>query len=103
MTVGADTFISEMLDHAGFNNLMSALTRYPVLDEKDLTGMKPSYLLLSSEPFPFKEEHIVHFQKLLPASTILKVDGEMFSWYGSRLMKSAGYFSELRSKIENAS
>ena len=103
MTIGADTFINDMLKRAGFKSLTDDLERYPILTEQMLIELNPEYLLLSSEPFPFKDEHIAYYQKLLPQSKVMKVDGEMFSWYGSRLVKAAGYFSELRLKIENAS
>ena len=91
MTVGGDTFINDMLQYAGYHNLTNQQKRYPEL------------VLLSSEPFPFSQEHIKYFKALLPFSKVIKVDGEMFSWYGSRLLKSPLYFSKLRSEIENAS
>ncbi len=103
MTIGADTFINDMLKKAGFKSLTDDLERYPTLTKKKLIELNPEFLLLSSEPFPFKDEHIAYYQKLLPDSKVMKVDGEMFSWYGSRLINAAGYFSELRLKIENAS
>lgn len=103
MTIGADTFINDMLNRAGFKSITDHWGRYPVLTEIELVKLNPPYLLLSSEPFPFKDEHITHYQKMLPQTKILKVDGEMFSWYGSRLTKASGYFSELRLKVENAS
>ena len=48
----------------------------------------PEVILLSSEPFPFKEKHIEAFQKQLPNTQIKLVDGEIYSWYGSRLVYS---------------
>ncbi|MFZ7114880.1 MAG: helical backbone metal receptor [Bacteroidota bacterium] len=102
MTIGGDTFINDMLVRSGFGNLSKNLNRYPALSESELIHLNPACLLLSSEPFPFKEEHVKFYRKLLPSSRIIIVDGEMFSWYGSRLMKAPGYFSELRLKIENA-
>ena len=53
------------------------------------------YILLSSEPFPFKEKQIAEFQKICPKAKILLVDGELFSWYGSRLILAAEYFKNL--------
>lgn len=103
MTIGGDTFINDMLLYAGFQNLTSQQNRYPELSIDQLKKLNPEVLLLSSEPFPFDQENINYFKAQLPDSKVLKVDGEMFSWYGSRLQKSPLYFSELRSKIENAS
>jgi ABC-type Fe3+-hydroxamate transport system substrate-binding protein len=103
MTVGGDTFIGEMLNRSGFENLTSHKKRYPELTLKQLQALNPEILFLSTEPYPFKQEHADYFQKQLPDSIIKIVDGEMFSWYGSRLQKAPLYFSELRSEIENAS
>ncbi len=57
-------------------------------------------LLLSSEPYPFKQKHIDELQLLLPNCKILLVDGEMFSWYGSRLLEAAEYFKSLIDQIQ---
>jgi len=56
-------------------------------------------LLLSSEPFPFKQKHIDQLQPVLPDIKIILVDGEMFSWYGSRLLKAPAYFELLRNQV----
>lgn len=85
MVAGKDTFINNMLERAGFENMVSK-PRYPELTLVELKELAPDYLLLSSEPFPFKQKHLNEFAALLPQSKILLVDGEMFSWYGSRLM-----------------
>ncbi len=94
MVAGINTFINEMLGFAGFENLIQA-ARYPQLLDEELINLNPEYLLLSSEPFPFKESHIQYFQSLLPKAKIRLVDGEMFSWYGSRLLKAKSYFEHL--------
>jgi ABC-type Fe3+-hydroxamate transport system substrate-binding protein len=90
MTAGKNTFIDEMLPLAGFENLISR-DRYPELSTKELISLAPEYLLLSSEPYPFKQKHLNEFAALLPQSKILLVDGEMFSWYGSRLLHFKSY------------
>jgi len=94
MSAGQGTFINALLTEAGFDNQVSD-PRYPVLEEEELQRLAPDYLLLSSEPFPFQAQHIRYFQSLLPQSRILKVNGELFSWYGSRLLQSAAYFRQL--------
>ena len=94
MVAGQDTFINVMLEKAGFENLIDG-SRYPVLEKEDLQRLNPDFLLLSSEPFPFKEKHLDFFRTLLPNSQIKLVDGELFSWYGSRLVHSADYFRRL--------
>jgi hypothetical protein len=61
----------------------------------DLRGLNPELVLLSSEPFPFKEKHIAEVKAVLPRTEVLLVDGEMFSWYGSRLVKAVDYLQSL--------
>ena len=98
MAVGSDTFINHMLQRAGFNNLIKE-QRYPELNLDELQLLNPEVLLLSSEPYPFKEKHVEELQTLLPNSKILTVDGELFSWYGSRLLNSQPYFNELQRQL----
>ena len=99
MTIGADTFIHSMMEAAGFENIFKDHARYPELSIEELSIQCPQLILLSSEPFPFKQKHIDELQPQLPGIKIILVDGEMFSWYGSRLLKSPGYFLKLRSDL----
>lgn len=94
IAVGENTFVDSMLDLAGFKNLIKQ-TRYPEIHLEEIIKMNPDYLLLSSEPYPFKEKHISFFQEKLPKTKVKIVDGEMFSWYGSRLVLAEKYFSAL--------
>lgn len=99
MTVGGDTFIHSMMEAAGFENIFASKQRYPEISIDDLLIANCQLLLLSSEPFPFKQKHIDELQPLLPATNIVLVDGEMFSWYGSHLLKAPEYFRKLRHAI----
>jgi ABC-type Fe3+-hydroxamate transport system substrate-binding protein len=94
MAAGSDTFINGMLPYAGFENLITE-SRYPEISLEELQRLDPEYLLLSSEPFPFKPKHLKEFENVLPQAKIVIVDGEMFSWYGSRLLKAKEYFSTI--------
>lgn len=100
MTVGGDTFIHSMLEASGLSNLFATEKRYPETNINELISLKPDTLLLSSEPFPFKQNHIEELQPLLPYTKILLVDGEMFSWYGSRLLKAPAYFKDLQQQLK---
>ena len=60
-----------------------------------LFQQNPEYLLLSSEPYPFKEKHIEEFERILPATKVILVDGQMFSWYGIRPLYAMKYFSSI--------
>jgi len=100
MTVGGDTFISDMLMQAGFQNVFADKTRYPEITISQLSIANCELLLLSSEPYPFKENHIIDFQKKLPHTKIILTDGELFSWYGSRLLHAPAYFQKLHQQIK---
>lgn len=95
MTVGGDTFIHDMLCRCGFDNIYGTEKRYPAIDINNVKERGCNLLLLSSEPYPFKQQHVYELQQLLPLTKILLVDGQMFSWYGSRLLYAPGYFSGL--------
>lgn len=93
MTVGFDTFIHDILDKIGFQNIFKNQKRYPEISVEDLRNAE--YIFLSSEPFPFQQKHIDELQKELPDAKIILVDGEAFSWYGTRLAKCESYFQSL--------
>ncbi|WP_143960042.1 ABC transporter substrate-binding protein [Litoribacter populi] len=94
MVAGKDTFIDCMLEKAGYTNLIEK-SRYPELSVEEIKDLNPETVLLSSEPFPFKEKHLEEFKRKFPYSNVKLVDGEMFSWYGSRLIKAPEYFERL--------
>lgn len=94
MLAGKNTFIDDMLRMAGFENIIQA-DRYPTYSFTELAAMQPEAVFLSSEPYPFKERHVKAFQEIWPEAKIQLVDGEFFSWYGSRLLKAADYFGTL--------
>jgi len=98
MAVGKHTFIDNMIGTIGFKNLIKEV-RYPTLDIEELQRLNPDALLLSSEPYPFKEQHVEELKAGLPSTRIELVDGELFSWYGSRLKESPAYFKELMKKF----
>ena len=95
IAVGRNTFIDNMLSKIGLENSIQ-LNRYPELSEDQIQRLHPDIVMLSSEPYPFKDRHLVELQKLLPDSKIKLVDGEFFSWYGSRMIQAPAYFNSLR-------
>jgi len=95
MTVGGDTFINTMMEICGFENVFKNQSRYPETTIEKLKNYKIDLLLLSSEPYPFSKKHIEELQSELPDCKIILVDGEMFSWYGSRLIKAPHYLQQL--------
>ena len=98
MCSGKGTFIDAMLGICGFTNAFEN-SRYPELTEDDIKSANPDIIFLSSEPFPFKEKHVEEFKILCPNAKIFVVDGEIFSWYGSRLLYAPEYFQRLNDRI----
>ena len=99
MTIGGDTFINDMLLKCGFKNIFANKLRYPEVTIEELHIANCQLLLLSSEPYPFKQKHINELSRQLPNCKIVLVDGEMFSWYGSRLLLAPDYFKTLISSL----
>jgi ABC-type Fe3+-hydroxamate transport system substrate-binding protein len=95
ITIGGDTFINDMLNRCGLKNIFEATNRYPETSIQQLAANNIDLILLSSEPYPFKEKHIEEIKLQIPNAKIVLVDGEMFSWYGSRLLQSPQYFNSL--------
>lgn len=99
MVAAAGTFIHSMLELAGFRNAFARQTRYPEVTHADLQAAQPDLIFLSSEPYPFAEKHRAELQAICPLARILLVDGEVFSWYGSRLLRASDYFRNLHNEI----
>lgn len=99
MVAANNTFIDAMLSLAGFDNVFREEIRYPQVDLNIVADKQPDVIFLSSEPFPFKPVHFEAFESVCPNAIIEIVDGELFSWYGSRLLKSATYLESLKAKI----
>ena len=100
MIAAEQTFINHLLELNKFKNVYDNLERYPEIDlDAMCSEKKPDLIFLSSEPFPFKEKHIEEFKNLKCDIKVLLVDGEYFSWYGSRLIKAFDYFKVLRQSL----
>jgi len=98
MVAGRNTFIDDILYRAGFDNF-SELSRYPEVSQKQLSESKPDFIFLSSEPYPFKDVHVTEMKSICPSAGVVIVDGEMFSWYGSRLLHTPSYLQTLAKAI----
>jgi len=100
MVAGNNTFINHLLELNNFKNIYSNKQRYPEINLDEITKNDAlDFILLSSEPYPFKEKHISEISKYYKNSQTILVDGEMFSWYGSRLLKAFDYFIQLHRSI----
>ena len=99
MVAANNTFINHLLELNKFENVYADLERYPEITLESIKQRKTELILLSSEPFPFKEKHITEIKEHTNNSTPFLVDGEYFSWYGSRLLKAFDYFKELHNRV----
>ncbi len=97
MAVGQRTFIHDMLTRCGFDNAFATIGngRYPELTSQQIQDANLDAIFLSSEPFPFGEKQRQAFRKMCPGTAVHLVDGELFSWYGSRLRHAPAYFQQL--------
>ncbi len=99
MVAAGETFIDAMLSAAGFRNAFAGQTRYPEVTPDELQRIGPDLIFLSSEPYPFTEKHVAELQAVCPSARVRVVDGEVFSWYGSRLLRAADYFRNLQNEL----
>ncbi|GIM48111.1 iron ABC transporter [Collibacillus ludicampi] len=96
MVAGNHTYIHSILETCGFTNVFRDYEgRYPSVTEDDLKQAAPDFLFLPSEPFPFTDSHKDELQQLFPEMKVILVDGEIFSWYGVRMMKVPSYINQL--------
>lgn len=99
MVAGGSTYIDDVLSRFGMRNVFADLNRYPEISLEELLKRNPHYILLSSEPYPFKDKHIAEIRAVLPDVQVELVDGEWFSWYGSRMLPSFKNISEWRKNL----
>ena len=99
MTVGGDTFIHDVLRRASLTNVFGERTRYPEITSEAIVAAEPDVILLSSEPFPFGERHIAELEHAVPGVPVRLVDGELFSWYGSRMRLMPPYITGFRASL----
>ncbi|MDQ7947760.1 MAG: helical backbone metal receptor [Pedobacter sp.] len=98
---GRGTFIDDVLRKIGLSNVIPQ-DRYPELAIEQLQDLGCELVLLSSEPYPFAAKHIAAIETAVPKAKVILADGEMFSWYGSRLVKAVGYLFELQKDLANS-
>lgn len=99
MVAANNTYINHLLHLNNYTNFYASLNRYPEVMIEQIEPKKVNAIFLSSEPFPFSDKHFSEFKNTYPNTKVILVDGEMFSWHGSRLIKAFDYFIELRESI----
>lgn len=104
MTVARDTYIAATLAAVGWHTQPAVhggetgAARYPAFswDAPWLAGV--DRVLLSTEPYRFRESHVDEVARLAGRPALL-VDGEMVSWYGSRAAQGVRYLCALRRQL----
>lgn len=99
MVAAKDTFIDAMMHCAGFHNAFSDYSRYPAINISEVETREVELLLLSSEPYPFTQKHLYALQQMFPKAKVMLVNGELFSWYGSRMQYAPAYFRQLQARL----
>lgn len=99
MVAGGHTFINEMIRRCGLTNVFAPLPRYPVVTDEQIREARPDVILLCSEPYLFTDRHVEEYKHAFPSARAIVVDGEIFSWYGSRLQYAGDYFRSLRHRL----
>jgi ABC-type Fe3+-hydroxamate transport system substrate-binding protein len=99
MTIGSDTYIHSVLKNWNLENVFGDQRRYPKTSLAELHQKNPELILLSSEPFPFKEKNKNEIEEACAGAKVLLVDGEWFSWYGSRMLNSFRKLNTFRKAI----
>lgn len=100
MSVGGDTYIHDVMRLFGFENLFAGTTRYPETSYEALARLGTELVLLSSEPYPFKQADADEAQHAVPGSLAVTADGEAFSWYGSRMLPAFTALRQFRARID---
>jgi iron complex transport system substrate-binding protein len=98
MVAGGDTFVTAILAlPGGVNVFADHPERYPTVTPEVLVASDPDVVLLSSEPFPFKEKHADELVAAtgLPRERMQFVDGEYLSWHGSRTPDGIDYAEQV--------
>ncbi|HAD21023.1 MAG TPA: cobalamin-binding protein [Opitutae bacterium] len=100
MVAGGDTYIHDVMRWWGITNSGDQWHsgRYPQPSPEEWELGETHWVLLPSEPFPFQKKHLADFEK--KNRKPLLVDGEAFSWYGSRMLESATYLAELVERMQ---
>jgi ABC-type Fe3+-hydroxamate transport system substrate-binding protein len=102
MTVGCDTYIHSVLEKMGLKNIFKKFVRYPITNAFEIKTYKPDIILLATEPYPFKQKHIVQLEAVFPEIPILLINGEICSWHGSHMLEIANYSLKLHKDLKEA-
>ena len=103
MVAGSETFIDDLIVRCGCINVFEKIPRYPKTDLQEIKKLEPDVILLATEPYPFEEKHIAEVKSQLSGTRVALADGELFSWYGPRLLNTPEYLKNLLKQIDSPS
>jgi ABC-type Fe3+-hydroxamate transport system substrate-binding protein len=99
MSVGSDTYVHDVLETCGGENVCGSSMRYPIVDLGEVEELEPEVVLLPDEPYPFSAEDLPEFHALdIPATRedrVHLVDGKLLTWYGPRMASSLAQLTAL--------
>ena len=105
MSVGSDTYVHNVLETCGGENVFGDSLRYPTVTLEEIEAAGPEVILLPDEPYPFSAEDLEEFYSLeIPATSedrIHLVDGKLLTWYGPRMASSLTQLSALLNADRN--
>jgi hypothetical protein len=102
MAAGGGTYIDSLLQRCGLCNVCANLEgRYPQVSRAQIAALAPRAVLLSTEPYPFAEAHVAEWSRAISDSIVLLVDGEMFAWYGGRMIEAGPYLAALARRLDS--
>ncbi|MGB0752038.1 MAG: helical backbone metal receptor [Gammaproteobacteria bacterium] len=104
MTISQNTYIGAMLKSVNWHHVRARSdARYPEIHFNDAAWREADLILLSSEPFPFKDKHVSELLEHVPcaAGKVRFIDGEMTSWYGSRAIEGLTYLTKFAQDINH--
>ncbi len=83
MGINADTYGASLLRRLGVELVTAgAPDRYPTVELAELPA--PDVVLVPSEPYAFRDEHVAELAAAFPDADVRRVDGQDLFWWGIR-------------------
>ena len=83
MWCGGDTYVSNLVESAGGQNLLRDVRRYPSVDLQEVLALEPDIVFLPDEPYAFTQADA----DAIDARVIGPFPGHLFTWHGVRTIE----------------
>lgn len=101
MTVARDTYVGRTLARVGFDTVPAAAAqRYPSIGNDDPAWHAADRILLSTEPYAFRERDAESLS-MDTGKPVRLIDGEWTSWYGPRAIHGIAALANFRTALAN--